>query len=241
MQPAVDIENISFTWEDGTEALSDIKLTIQHGEKLAVIGPNGAGKSTLLLAMNMFIKAAGKITIDGIDVCKKNEKKLRSIINLVLQNPDEQLFMPTLFEDVAFGPINAGLSHEEVSERTADAIKTVGLEGMDSKAPFHLSAGQKRAAAIATVLSMTPKIITMDEPDTSLDPRSRNNLVKLLKSLSQTLIIATCNMNFAARVCQRVVLVDGGRIIADGPAAAVMADEELMETHGLETPAVFKR
>ncbi len=239
MTKAVEIENFSYDYPDGTNALVGINLSIAGGEKVAIIGPNGAGKSTLLLAMSAFVKGAGKIVIDGVEAKSKNTKKIRSVLGLVMQNPDEQLFMPTLFDDVAFGPMNMGLGEGEVKKRTAGALKTVGLEGMGKKAPHHLSGGQKRSAAIATILSMEPKIITMDEPEASLDPRTRNNLTRLLKSLSQTLIIATCNMDFAAGLCERAVLMDEGQIIADGDAGKIMSNADLMQTHGLEVPAVF--
>jgi len=232
MPKAVQIENFSYDYPDGTKALADINLSIAdinlsiaHGQKVAIIGPNGAGKSTLLLAMSVFLKGAGKITIDGIEASAKSAKKIRRLLGLVMQTPDEQLFMPTLFDDVAFGPMNMGLSADEVKRQTAEALKTVGLEGMEAKPPHHLSGGQKRSA--------------MDEPEASLDPRTRNNLTALLKSLPQTLLIATCNMDFAAGLCERAVLIDEGRIIADGDAKRVMSDPQLMQTHGLEVPAVF--
>lgn len=239
MAKAVEIRKFSFGYADAGKVLVDVDLSIDHGSKVALIGPNGAGKSTLLLALSVFIEGAGEILIDGIGASRKNARQIRRVIGSVLQNPDEQLFMPTLFDDVAFGPINMDLPHEEVKKRTMDALGRVGLSGMERRPPHHLSAGQKRSAAIATILSMDPKIITMDEPDTSLDPRSRNNLIELLKSLDQTLIIATCNMDFAARLCERVVLVDGGAIIADGDAERIMGDSQLMAEHGLEVPRMF--
>ncbi len=241
MPRAVEVENFSYDYPDGTKALVGINLSIAHGEKVAIIGPNGAGKSTLLLAMSVFLKGTGKVVIDGIPASGKNAKQIRGLLGLVMQNPDEQLFMPTLFDDVAFGPMNMGLDEGEVRSRTTDALKMVGLEGMERKPPHHLSGGQKRSAAIATILSMEPKIITMDEPEASLDPRTRNKLTELLKSLSQTLIIATCNMDFAAGLCERAVLMDGGRIIANGDASQIMSNADLMQTHGLEVPAVFSR
>ena len=235
MSKAVEIENFSYHYPDGTCALNDISLTIEHGQRVALIGPNGAGKSTLLLAMAGFAKGNGKILIDGLEIEKKNLRKIRRTIGSCLENPDDQLFMPTLFDDVAFGPLNMGLEADEVKMRVNNVLQTVGLAEMADKAPHHLSAGQKRAAAIATILSMSPQIITLDEPDGSLDPANRNNLIKLLAGLSQTLIIATCNMNFAVTVCSRFVLIDSGKIIADGTAEAIITDEELMKSHGLET------
>jgi cobalt/nickel transport system ATP-binding protein len=163
-------------------------------------------------------------------------KKIRSVIGCCLENPDDQLFMPTLFDDVAFGPLNMGLDHKEVTERVEKALEKVGLSGMSNKAPHHLSAGQKRAAAIATVLSMGPKIITLDEPDGNLDPANRRNLEKLLGSLSQCLVIATCNMDFARTLAERAVLVDKGCIVADGDLERIMSDRRLMTEHKLEVP-----
>lgn len=234
MSKAIEIDNFSYHYPDGTAALSDITLSVEHGQKLVLIGPNGAGKSTLLLAMAGFIKGTGKVLINGLEINRKNLKKNRTFLGSCLENPDDQLFMPTLFDDVAFGPLNMGLTPEQVKTRVADALQTVGLAEMADKAPHHLSAGQKRAAAIATILAMEPKIITLDEPDGSLDPRNRNNLIKLLGGLSQTLIIATCNMNFAAALADRAVLLDKGRIIADGNAKEIMSDSKLMTEHGLE-------
>ena len=249
MPKAVEINNFSYKYLDGTIALSEITLNIEHGQKVVLIGPNGAGKSTLLLAMAGFAKGNGKVLIDGLEINRKNLKKIRSTIGCCLENPDDQLFMPTLFDDVAFGPLNMGLSAEQVKDRVADALETVGLAEMADKsavrladkAPHHLSAGQKRAAAIATILSMKPRIITLDEPDGNLDPRNRNNLIKLLKDLPQTLIIATCNMNFAAALAERAVLLDKGRIIADGDAKKIMSDSQLMTEHGLEVPSKIKK
>ena len=238
MPNAIDIENFSYKYPDGTVALSDITLNVEHGRKVALIGPNGAGKSTLLLAMAGFVKGDGRVFIDGLEINRKNLKQIRTWVGSCLENPDDQLFMPTLFDDVAFGPLNMGLGTEQVKERVAGALQTVGLTEMGDKAPHHLSAGQKRAAAIATILSMEPKIITLDEPDGSLDPRNRNNLVKLLGSLSQTLIIATCNMNFAAALAEKAVLLDKGRIITDGQAKKIMSDSKLMNEHGLEVPTL---
>ena len=241
MTSAVSMKNCSYSYADGSTGLDDISLDIFKGEKIALIGANGSGKSTLLLALGGFIKSTGTITIDGIELKSKNLKRVRSMLGSVLQNPDEQLFMPTVFEDVAFGPQNMGLSFDQVHRITHEAIDAAGLSGLENKAPHHLSAGQKRSAAIATILSMSPKIITMDEPDTSLDPRSRRNLTQLLKSLSQTLIIATCNMDFAAAVSQRCILIGEGKILADGSPQDILTDEKLMIENGLEISHFFNR
>ena len=238
MSKAVEIRNFSYNYPDGTCALNDITLAIEHGQRVALIGPNGAGKSTLLLAMAGFLKGNGKILIDGLAVEKKNLKKIRRTIGSCLENPDDQLFMPTLFDDVAFGPLNMGLESDEVKRRVDNVLQRVGLAEMADKAPHHLSAGQKRAAAIATILSMSPRIITLDEPDGSLDPANRNNLIKLLAGLSQTLIVATCNMNFAFAIADRAVLVNNGRIITDGNAKSIMLNPDLMIKHGLEVPGI---
>lgn len=238
MPKAIEIEDFSYKYPDGTTALSNITLSVEHGQKVVLIGPNGAGKSTLLLAMAGFVKGAGKVLVDGLEINRKNLQKIRTSLGSCLENPDDQLFMPTLFDDVAFGPLNMELEAEQVKKRVADALQTVGLAEMADKAPHHLSAGQKRAAAIATILSMAPKIITLDEPDGSLDPRNRNNLIKLLGHLTQTLIIGTCNMNFAAALADRAVLLDKGHVIADGEAKKIMSDSKLMSEHGLEVPTV---
>ena len=239
MPPAIQIENFSYTYPDGTIALQNINLNITQHQKVALIGPNGVGKSTLLLALAGFVKGKGNVIIEGMPVNRKNLKKIRTSIGSCMENPDDQLFMPTLFDDVAFGPLNMALDNEQVKSRVADALKTVGLSDMAQKPPHHLSAGQKRAAAIATILSMAPKIITLDEPDGSLDPRNRQNLVTLLQSLPHTLIIATCNMNFAAAIADRAIVIDHSQVIADGNAQTIMSDKNLMTNHGLELPNIY--
>ena len=240
MSNAIEIEKFFYNYPDGTCALTNITLSIAHGEKVAVIGPNGAGKSTLLLAMAGFVKGEGRILIDGLEINRKNIKKIRTSLGCCLENPDDQLFMPTLFDDVAFGPLNMGLDGEDVRKRVVESLQITGLSEMSEKSGHHLSAGQKRAAAIATILSMAPKIITLDEPDGSLDPGNRKNFIKLLNGLTQTLIIATCNMNFAALLADRAVLIVKGRIIADGDVQAVMSDSKLMNEYGLEVPMRFQ-
>lgn len=236
MSKAVEIQNFSYQYSDGTPALQDINISIDHGQRVALIGSNGAGKSTLLLAMAGFIRGNGKVLIDGMLLNHRNLKKIRTIIGSCLENPDDQLFMPNLFDDIGFGPMNMGFDGDEVKRRVEESLNTVGLSGMGHKAGHHLSAGQKRAAAIATILSMSPSVITFDEPDGSLDPRNRKNITNLLKNLKQTLIIATCNMNFAAELADRAILLDNGCIVADGEPEKIMYDPKLMEEHGLEVP-----
>jgi cobalt/nickel transport system ATP-binding protein len=239
MPKAIEIKNLNYTYPDSTPALRDINLSIDHGERVVIIGPNGAGKSTLLLAIGCFIKTCGSVSVNGIEKKSKNIKEIRRDIGAVFQNPDEQLFMPRLIDDIAFGPLNMGLSTEEALDVARAALEQVGLAGFENKEPHHLSAGQKRAAAIASILSMSPSIITMDEPDSNLDPAGRKNLVKLLNGLDKTIIIAGCSMNFLSQVAQRAVLMDNGIILADGSVREVMSDKNLMESHGLEVPVRF--
>ena len=233
----IDIQDFSYSYADGIDALKGINLKVRQGERVAFIGPNGAGKSTLLLAIGGFVSGHGRVTIGGMEYSRSNTKAIRCILGGVMQDPDDQLFMPTVFEDVAFGPLNMGMNENDVRTAVESALMQVGLANMGDRPPHHLSAGQKRAAAIATILAMSPRIITMDEPDSNLDPRSRRNLVELLKGLTQTLLIATCNMAFAAAVCRRAVLIDNGQIIADGAVGDVMGRADLMDAHGLEVPS----
>lgn len=236
MIPAVEIVEYSYSYPDGTPALNQITLRIPHGQKVALVGPNGAGKSTLLLAMAGFIHGTGQVRIDGMETNAATIRKIRSILGCCMENPDDQLFMPTLYEDVAFGPMNLNLEPSQVKARVQEALCQVDLLDMAHKPPHHLSAGQKRAASIATVLAMSPRIITFDEPDGSLDPRHRKKIEAILKTLPQTLVVATCNMRFAAAVADRVVIVDHGRIVADGTTGDILTNEQLMADHGLETP-----
>jgi cobalt/nickel transport system ATP-binding protein len=235
---AIEILDFSYSYPDGTCALSNITLSLEPGQKTVLIGPNGGGKSSLLMAIAGFARGTGTILINGLELNKKNLKSVRAILGCCFENPDDQLFMPRLRDDIAFGPLNMGLPPDQIEERVKEALSTVGLADKADKAPHHLSAGQKRAAAIATLLSMNPEIITFDEPDGSLDPRNRNILIDLLKNLSQTLVIATCNMNFAYAVADRTILVDQGCIIADGLPQTIMTNRDLMVAHGLEVPLI---
>lgn len=236
MNLAVELRAFSYTYPDGTASLGTIDVVIKHGEKVVLVGPNGAGKSTMLLALAGFIRGQGSVVIDGMELCSKNLRKIRSVLGCCLENPDDQLFMPTLYEDVIFGPLNLNLPIQQAKSNTDLAFEQVGLATLTDKAPHHLSAGQKRAASIATVLAMSPKIITFDEPDGSLDPRNRRKLENTLRSLSQTLIIATCNMRFAAAVADRAIVVNSGRIVADGSCDTILFNKDLMYDNGLEMP-----
>ncbi len=241
MPPAIEIKNYSYSYSDGTEALKDISLTVEHGEKVVLVGPNGAGKSTLLLAMGGFVHGTGRISIEGVEVNSKNARQIRRTIGCCVENPEDQLFMPTIYEDVAFGPLNLQLEPDAAKARVEEALRTVGLLDLADRPPHHLSAGQKRAAAIATVLSMSPRIITLDEPNSSLDARNRNTIIQILKELPQTLIVATCDMNFAVDFARRAIVIDAGQKVADGSCERIMSDEDLMNSHGLETPWKYRK
>lgn len=235
--PVVLIERLVFRYPDGHQALHGIDLRIEPGEKVALIGPNGAGKSTLMLHLNgIHLPAEGRVVVTGLPVTRETLGRIRAAVGLVFQDPDDQLFSPTVYDDVAFGPIHMGLPKEEVDARVARALDAVGLAGFERRQPFHLSIGQRKRAALATVLSMDPAILVLDEPSAGLDPRGRRELIKLLRSLPQTLLVSTHDMRLVAEVFPRTVILDQGRIVADGPTATLLADAPLLEAHGLEAP-----
>jgi cobalt/nickel transport system ATP-binding protein len=236
---AVDVEDLRFSYPDGRKALRGVNLQVCPGEKLAILGPNGAGKSTFLLHMNGLLHGQGSVRILGREVQENDSKSLqevRALVGLVFQDPDDQLFSPTVYEDVAFGPIYMGLPKNEVSMRVREALEDVGLEGYADRMPFHLSGGEKKRAAIATVLSMRPEILVLDEPSAGLDPRARRGLIKLLDSLKQTIVITTHDMHMVKEIFPRSVIMDGGVVVADAPTHEILADQELLERHGLELP-----
>ncbi|WP_322795000.1 energy-coupling factor ABC transporter ATP-binding protein [Tepidiforma sp.] len=235
--PLVAIERLVFRYPDGHQALHGIDLTIRAGEKLALIGPNGAGKSTLMLHLNgIHLPTEGSVTVAGLPVTRENLGRIRALVGLVFQDPDDQLFSPTVYDDVAFGPIHMGLPREEVDARVARALEAVGLTGFERRQPFHLSIGQRKRAALATVLSMSPELLVLDEPSAGLDPRGRRELINLLRGLEQTLVVSTHDMKLVAEVFPRTVIIDAGRIVADGPTTEILADGPLLEAHGLELP-----
>lgn len=235
--PWICIDNLRFAYPDGHLALDGVTLDIAHGEKIALVGPNGAGKSTLMLHLNGILEpASGTIEIGGTRVDRKSIKRIRAEVGLVFQDPDDQLFSPTVFEDVAFGPLHMGLPEAEVRERVIRALAAVGMEGFEKRLPHHLSLGQRKRIAMATVLSMDPSVLVFDEPSAGLDPRGRRELIRLLESLPQTLLVSTHDMRLVAEVFPRTVIIDDGRVAADGPTSEILADDALLEAHGLERP-----
>jgi cobalt/nickel transport system ATP-binding protein len=239
MDPFIEIKNLSFAYPNGRQALGRIELTVQEGEKLALVGPNGAGKSTLLLHLNGLLRGSGLVRVMGREVEEPHLSWIRAQVGMVFQNPDDQLFSPTVFDDVAFGPLYAGLPEDEIRRRVDWALAQVGLEGYADRVSHHLSMGEKKRVAIATVLSMQPRILVLDEPTAGLDPRTRRRLIDLLRQLPQTMLVATHDMNLVAKICRRAVILDGGEVIADGAMQELLVDERLLEAHGLEKPHVL--
>ena len=233
----VDVRDLMYAYPDGTDALRGVSFRIEHGSAVALVGANGAGKSTLLLHLNGYLQTTrGEVPIGDTVVTRETAVLARRAVGLVFQDPDDQLFMPTVAEDVAFGPLNAGLPLEQVERRVTAALERVGMTHVRERPPYRLSAGEKRAVAIATVLAMSPDILVMDEPSANLDPRARRRLIELLLSFEHTRIIATHDLEMVVEVCSRVIVLDGGKIVADGPARELLNNEALMLAHGLERP-----
>ena len=234
MKEAVSIEGLGYTYPDATEALKDIKLDIYEGESLGIIGPNGAGKSTLLLHLNGILNSNGAVKIFDLKVNKDNLMQIRRNVGLVFQDPDDQLFMPTVFDDVAFGPLNLDFSKAKVKELVDLALREVGMQLFPERISHHLSFGEKKKISIATVLSMQPKILALDEPTSNLDPKSRRDLINLLHSLSLTKIIASHDLKMIQDLCERTVILDEGRVVAVGLTQDILEDELLLKKHSLE-------
>ncbi len=236
-QTAISIRDLNYTYPDGTNALRGVSFNVDKGEKVALIGPNGAGKSTLILHLNGIISGGnGQVFVQGQEVCKKNLKAVRSMIGIVFQDPDDQLFSPTVFDDVAFGPLNMGIAEEGVRERVSQALKDVRLAGFEERSAHHMSFGEKKRAALATVLSMRPDIIVLDEPSSNLDPANRRQVIELLSSMDRTMLIATHDLELVLDVCTKGVLLDTGKVMASGGLDDILGDESLMAGHNLEVP-----
>jgi cobalt/nickel transport system ATP-binding protein len=238
----IDFKDVFFRYPDGTEALKGISFRITHGESVGIVGANGAGKSTLLLQMNGYmLPSSGLISIGDLELTKKTRQEIRKKVGVVFQNPDDQLFMPTVYDDVAFGPLNLGMSPERVINRVNSALQTVGCLDLREKPPHHLSSGQKRAVAIATVLAMEPDILVMDEPSSDLDPKSRRHLMRLLKGFKHTKIIASHDLDFILELCERCLIIKDGLIVADGPVSNILSDQSLLEENNLELPLTLQK
>ena len=231
----LQIQDLNFAYPDGHQALRGVSLTVCEGEKIALVGPNGAGKSTLMMHLNGILGEGGPITIAGLTLDKENLPLIRAMVGLVFQNPDDQLFSPTVFEDVAFGPLHMGLPEEEVRGRVADALAVVGMSDFGSRLSHHLSMGQKKRIAIATVLAMHPQILVLDEPSAGLDPRARRSLIDFLRDLPITMLVSTHDLWMAAELFPRLVIMDEGKIVADGPTEILLQNEKLLLAHVLES------
>ncbi len=235
---AIHVQQLSYTYPNGTAALREVTFEIAAGESIGIIGPNGAGKTTLFLCLSGVLSAKpNSVRLAGLDPADPAARRLLpSRVGIVFQNSDDQLFNATVFDDVAFGPLNLELEPAEVRQRVAEALERVGLTGFEQKVPFHLSAGEKRRAALAGVLAMRPEILLLDEPSTHLDPRSRRELIHLMNDLKITKVISAHDLEMIRETCQRILLLDHGRIIADGPVRDILSDAALMNAHGLEVP-----
>ena len=240
MHHSVEIEGLSFSYPDGHTALRGVSLHIEPCEKVALVGPNGAGKSTLILHLNGILGGGeGVVRVAGFEVKRENLGRVRASVGLVFQSPEDQLFSPTVFEDVAFGPIYQGLPAAEVRKRVEEALGAVHMLDYADRVSHHLSVGEKKRIAIATVLSMKPEILILDEPTAGLDPRARRSLIHLLDELEITMLVSTHDMLLVNELFPRVVVMDEGKIVSDGPTRVLLQDTALLEAHGLERPCIF--
>ncbi|OGW75693.1 MAG: cobalt ABC transporter ATP-binding protein [Omnitrophica bacterium RBG_13_46_9] len=229
----VEIENLSFSYPDGTPALKNISLKIAQGEKVGIVGPNGAGKSTFLLHLNGIYRGTGFVRIDGLDIADKNLSVIRRKVGIIFQDPDNQLFMPTVFDDVAFGPINMQYDRERAVRASEEALQKVEMGYASKRTSHHLSYGEKKRVSIATVLSMSPELIAFDEPTSNLDPKARNHLMDLINKLERTIIIASHDLGMIYEICGRTMVLDRGALVADGATAQILADKAFLKKHNL--------
>ncbi|MDQ1256538.1 MAG: energy-coupling factor transporter ATP-binding protein [Candidatus Hydrogenedentes bacterium] len=233
----VEVKDLEYTYPGGAEALRGVSFRIEHGESVGIVGANGAGKSTLLEHLNGYlVPTRGTVRIGDYPLTKETVQQVRRTVGMVFQDPDDQLFMPTVFEDVAFGPLNLGLPPDEVAARVESALEAVGASRLRDRHPYRLSGGEKRAVSIATVLSMSPDILVLDEPGAGLDPKSRRYLIQLLQRFVHTKIVASHDLDFIIEVCGRCIVIKDGRVAADGPARIVLSDQTLLEDNNLELP-----
>ncbi|WBB47337.1 ABC transporter ATP-binding protein [Verrucosispora sp. WMMA2044] len=241
--PSLDVRGVRYAYPDGHVALHGVDLTVARGERVALLGPNGAGKTTLVLHLNgILTPTEGQIAVGGLTVGPNRATlaEIRRRVGIVFQDPDDQLFLPTVAEDVAFGPANLGLRGAELAARVDEALAAVGMSEHRDRTPHHLSFGQRRRVAVATVLAMRPEILVLDEPSSNLDPAARRELAGILRTLPVTLLMVTHDLPYAFELCDRSVILDAGRIVADGPTPVLLDDEELLARHRLELPYPFR-
>jgi len=238
--PVLEVRGLAFAYPDGHQALYGVDLHVHRGERVALLGPNGAGKTTLVLHLNGILGGgAGSVAVSGLPVTKQNVAEVRRRVGVVFQDPDDQLFMGSVHDDVAFGPANLGLRGEVLERRVRDALDLVGMADFADRPPHHLSFGQRRRVAVATVLAMEPEILVLDEPSSNLDPASRRELAEILTSLDVTVLMVTHDLPYAYELCPRSVVLSDGVIVADGSTYDVLTDETLMAAHRLELPFGF--
>jgi cobalt/nickel transport system ATP-binding protein len=239
--PALEVVRLAFAYPDGRQALYGIDLRVEPGERVAVLGPNGAGKTTLVLHLNGVLSGgSGTVSVAGLAVSRSTLHEVRRRVGIVFQDPDDQLFMPTVGEDVAFGPANFGLSGDALDARVHSALDAVGMAAHVDRSPLHLSGGQRRRVALATVLACDPEILVLDEPSANLEPVARRELVEVLLALDRTMLMVTHDLPYALQLCPRSVLIDDGVIVADGPTRELLADADLLAAHRLELPFGFR-
>ncbi len=238
---SIDVTDLSFSYPDGTQALRGVTFRVETGEAIGLVGANGAGKSTLLFHLNGYhTPSNGSVRVGASGITPETMAAVRRQVGIVFQNPDDQLFMPTVREDVAFGPLYAGWTESTIDAAVSNALHRTGTEHLADRPPYRLSAGEKRSVAIAAVLATNPDILVMDEPSSNLDPRARRRLIQLLHSFDHTCIIATHDLELVVEVCTRVIVLDNGRVVADGPTREILGDDHLMLAHGLESPHILK-